>query len=73
MADMQDNKPGPYTRSSARAKSRIISESVTLSDSVDDIRFEARRVRLVSYGASKSPAASTIFQFFSRHKLYLSL
>ena len=62
VADMQDNKPGPYTRSSARAKSRIIPESVPLSDSEDDIRFDARRVLLVSYGASKSPAASTIFQ-----------
>ena len=40
----------------------IIPESVPLSDSEDDIRFDARRVRLVSYGASKSSDASTIFQ-----------
>ena len=50
------------TQSSARAKSRIIPESVTLSDSEDDLRFDARRDRLVSSGASKSPAASTTFQ-----------
>ena len=62
VADMQDNKPGPYTRSSALAKSGIIPESVTLSDSDDDLRFSASRVCLVSYGASKSPAASTYFQ-----------
>ena len=40
----------------------IIPESVPLSDSEDDIRFEVRQVRLVSYEASTSPAASTIFQ-----------
>ena len=40
----------------------IIPESVPLSDSEDDIRFIARRVRLVSYGDSTSPAASIIFQ-----------
>ena len=62
VVDMKADKPGPYTRSSARANSRIIPESVQLSDSEDEIRFAARRVRLVPYGAPKSPAESTIFQ-----------
>ena len=62
VADMQDNKPGPYTRSSARAKHMIIPESVPLSVSEDDISFDACRVRLVSYGASASPAVSTRYQ-----------
>ena len=44
VTDMQDNKPGPFTQSSARAKSRIIPESVILSDSEDDLRFDARQV-----------------------------
>ena len=59
---MQDNKSGLFTRSCARAKHIVIPESAILSDSEDDIRLDARRVRLVSYGASKSPAASTNFQ-----------
>ena len=62
VVDMRADKPGPYTRSSARADNRIIPESVPLSDSEDEIQFAARRVRLVSYGASASPADSTRFQ-----------
>ena len=62
VADTSDNKPGPYTRSSARAKSRIIPESVHLPDSDEEIHFPVRPVRLVSYGASASPADSTSFQ-----------
>ena len=62
VADTSDNKPGPYTRSSARAKSRIIPESVHLPDSDEEIHFPVRPVRLVSYGASASPADSTTFQ-----------
>ena len=60
--DMEVRKPGPFTRSSARARSIVIPEPMTLSDSEDDIRFVARQVRLVPYGASKSPAASIQFQ-----------
>ena len=62
MADMSDDKPGSYTRSSARAKSRIIPESALLPDSDEEIRFNIRSVRLVSYGASASPAALTSIQ-----------
>ena len=61
VVDMRADKPGPYTRSSARADNRIIPESVPLSDSEDEV-FAARRVRLVSYGASASPAVSTRYQ-----------
>ena len=61
VVDMRADKPGPYTRSSARADNRIIPESVPLSDSEDEV-FAARQVRLVSYGASASPAVSTRYQ-----------
>ena len=60
--DMEVRKPGPFTWSSARARSIVIPEPMTLSDSEDDIRFVARQIRLVPYGASKSPAASIQFQ-----------
>ena len=59
---MQDNKPGPFTWSSAQAKSRVIPWSVTLSDSEEDLSFDARKAHLVLYGASKSPAEYTTFQ-----------
>ena len=48
---------GPVTRSAARAKRIIIFESVPLSNSDEDARMIPRRIRLVAYGASQSPAA----------------
>ncbi len=44
VADMKDNKPGPFTLSSASAKCTIIVESATLSDSEDDISFDTSQV-----------------------------
>jgi hypothetical protein len=60
--DMEARKPGPFTRSSARARRIVVPEPRTPSDSEDDIHFVARQIRLVPYGASKSPAASIQFQ-----------
>jgi hypothetical protein len=47
------------TSSAARAKRIIIPESVPLSDSYEDVGMIPRRIHLVAYGASQSPAAFT--------------
>jgi hypothetical protein len=61
VADMGYQKSGPIIRSSSRIRSLVIPESATLSDSEDDSRVDSGQVRLVPYGASKSPAASINF------------
>jgi hypothetical protein len=61
VAGMGSQKSGPITRSSSRIRSLVIPESATLSDSEDDSRVDSGQVRLVPYGASKSPAASINF------------
>ena len=60
--NMEVTKPGPVTRSSSRARSIVIPEPRTPSDSEDETHLVARQIRLVPYGASKSPAASIQFQ-----------
>jgi hypothetical protein len=54
---MDTTTDGPVTRSAARAKRIIIPESVPLSYSGEDVRMIPRRIRLVAYGASQSPAS----------------
>ncbi len=54
---MDTTTDGQVTSSSARAKRIIIPESVSLSDSDEDVRMIQRRIRSVAYGASQSPAA----------------
>ncbi len=54
---MNTTTDGPVTRSAARAKSIVIPKSVSLSYSDEDVSMIPRRIRLVAYGASQSPAA----------------
>jgi hypothetical protein len=61
VAGMRSQKSGPITRSSSRIRNLVIPESATLSDSEDDNSVDSGQVRLVPYGASKSPAASISF------------
>ena len=58
MADMQDNKPGPYTQSSTQAKSR---------KSLCQTPLESAWCRM------ELPSHQLHLPLFSRHKLYLSL
>ncbi len=61
---------GPVTRSDARAKHIIFPESVPLSDSDEDVSMIPRRISLVAYGASQSPAA---FAKMSANVMFLFL
>jgi hypothetical protein len=54
---MDTTTDGLVTGSAARAKCIIIFESVPLSNSDEDASMIPRRIRLVAYGASQSPAA----------------
>ena len=54
---MDTTTKGPVTRSDAQAKRIIILEPFPLSDSDEDVHMIPRRIRLMAYGTSQSPAA----------------